>query len=344
VGVFTILLVSAALCASSLHSVLDSFTARERDLSKAVDLTGLCMGESSGGDFADLKIESSFEPSVQFPVKPELFISSFQGAEGITFNGEGWLFIGANNSIWLAEPDGTVRKIADVHRHLGQAGIGRRDILAADFGPTNVFQHGPNDDGIVWRITPEGKKTVVATGIADPNVVLVLPDKTFLVSDDGVDKIYHVKKNKVSIWSTAVAYPNGMALSLDDSVLYVAQIFSNLKPIVPDDRIWAMRIENGTPVGPPTLAFRTGEGGVDGLVLDEFGRVYVADNGAGKIRRFDPRTGETVLVAEGMPGVASLVFGEGKFDRTAIYATSTMRGGGKIWKIPVGARGAKVYR
>lgn len=281
---------------------------------------------------------------VQFPVKPEIFISSFKGAEGITFNGEGRLFIGANNSIWIAEPDGTVRKIADVHRHLGQAGIGRRDILAADFGPTNVFQDGPNDDGIVWRITPEGKKTVVATGIADPNAVLVLRDRSFLVSDDGVDKIYHVKNGTVAIWTQAVPYPNGMALSLNDSLLYVAQIFSQLKPIVPDDRIWQLKLSRGKPVGPATLAFRTGEGGVDGLVADEFGRIYVADNGAGKIRRYDPRSGEVVLIAEGMPGVASMVFGEGKFERNSIYATSTLRGGGKIWKIPVGVRGARVYR
>jgi sugar lactone lactonase YvrE len=90
---------------------------------------------------------------------------------------------------------------------------------------------------------------------------------------------------------------------------------------------------------------RTGEGGaVDGLVADELGRIYVADNGTGKIRRFDPKTGDMILIAEGMPGVASLVFGEGKFDRQAIYATSTRRGGGKIWKVRVGVKGARVHR
>jgi sugar lactone lactonase YvrE len=307
---------------------------------------GIWVGEGSGGDFANLRIESLKGGSeVEFPVTPEVFIDRFQAAEGITFNGEGRLFVGANDAIWIAETDGTVRKIADVHRHLGQAGIGPRDILAADFGPTNVFEHGPNDDGIVWRITPEGKKTVVASGIADPNAVLVLPDRTFLVSDDGTDKIYKVKKNLVSVWSTAVPYPNGMTLSLDDRVLYVAQIFSSLKPIVGDDRIWAFRLVNGSPAGPPSVVARTGEGGaVDGLVADELGRIYVADNGTGKIRRFDPKTGDMILIAEGMPGVASLVFGEGKFDRQAIYATSTRRGGGKIWKVRVGVKGARVHR
>lgn len=286
------------------------------------------------------------ESNVEFPVTPEVFIDRFRAAEGITFNGEGRLFIGANRAIWLAEPDGSVQEIADVHLPLGLAGIGPRDILAADFGPTNVFRDGPNNDGIVWRITPEGQKTVIASGIADPNFVLVLRDGTFLVSDDGTDKIYRVQGNSVSIWSTDVPYPNGMALSLDDSVLYVAQIFSSLQPIVGDDRIWAFNLVDGaSPAGPPTMVARTGgEGFVDGLVADEFGRVYIAENAGGKIWRFDPTSGEIVLIAEGMPHVASLVFGEGDFDREAIYATSTRRGGGKIWKVRVGVKGARVHR
>lgn len=304
-------------------------------------LTTLCLVGVSGQTNSKRTVNIS---KVEFPVTPEVFISQFQGSEGITFNAEGKLFIGANNAIWIAEPDGSVRKIADVHRHLGQARIGSRDILACDFGPTNVFADGPNDDGIVWRITPEGKKTAVARGIADPNAVVVLRDGTLLVSDDGTDKIYRVKDGKVSIWSTAVPFPNGLTLSLDNRTLYVAQIFSNLKPLVVDDRIWAFKIKKSMPDGPPTVVARSGGKAVDGLATDELGRVYIADNGAGKIFRYDPKSGQVILIAEGMPSVASLVFGEGKFDREAIYATSTMRGGGKIWKIKVGVKGAKYNR
>ena len=258
---------------------------------------------SGAGGSAQVRIQPQRprRSTAEFPVAPEVFIDRFRSAEGITFNGEGHLFVGADSGIWQVEPDGASRKIADVHTHLGQAGIGPRDILAADFGPTNVFQHGPNNDGIVWRITPEGQKTVVASGIADPNALLVLRDGTFLVSDDGTDKIYRVQGQSVSIWSTAVPYPNGMALSLDDRLLYVAQIFRSLTPIVGDDRIWAFRLADGAlPADPPSVAARTGEGGLDGLVADEFGRIYVADNGVGKIRRFDPKSGEMILIAEGI--------------------------------------------
>jgi sugar lactone lactonase YvrE len=278
-----------------------------------------------------------------FPVKPEPFITQFNGSEGLTFNGEGRLFIGANNQIWIAEPDASVRKIADVHRHLGQAGIGPRDILAADFGPTNAFQDGPNDDGIVWRITPEGGKTVFATGIGDPNAIIRLPGGTWLVSDDAVDRIYRIADGKAEIWSTSVPFPNGMALSRDGRTLYVAQIFSAIGPVVPDRRIWAIPIKGDRQAGEAKVVATTQQA-PDGLVADEHGRIYVADNGSGTIRRYDPRTGAMIVIAEGMPGVASLVFGEGRFDRRSLYATTTARGGGTIWKIRVGVRGAKLLR
>lgn len=282
---------------------------------------------------------------VPFPVAPEVFSRQFRAAEGITFNGGGQLFIGANTAIWLVDTDGTATQISDVDTHLGQAGIGSRDILAADFGPTNIFRDGPNDDGVVWRITPQGEKTVAATGIADPNFILVLRDGSWLVSDDGVDKIYRVRDGKTQVWSSAIDYPNGMALSLDQRTLYVAQIFSQLKPIVFDNRIWSIPLDaESNPAGPPSLLARVGNGGVDGLAVDENGLLYVADNQGGKIWRVNPESGAVVLVAEGLPNVASLVFGEGDFDREAIYATSTERGGGTIWKIDVGVRGARLNR
>ena len=299
-----------------------------------------CATPRPGTDSAGVRPEA-----LRFPVVPERFITAFSGAEGITFNGEGRLFVGADNAVWIAEPDGRVEKIADVHTHLGQAGIGARDILAADFGPTNVFRDGPNDDGIVWRITPEGEKTVVARGIADPNFVLVRPDGSFLVSDDGTDEIYLVDPaGAVSLWSDAIDYPNGMALSLDGSTLYVAQIFTRLGPVEYTDVIWALPVAGGRPAGAPRVAVRTGGSGVDGLATDRLGRLYVADNQSGRIVRFDPGTGELVTIAEGMSNVASLVFGEGEFDRRALYATSTQRGGGTIWKVPVGIEGAPVVR
>ncbi|MFQ5527871.1 MAG: SMP-30/gluconolactonase/LRE family protein [Thermoanaerobaculia bacterium] len=284
------------------------------------------------------------------PVAPELFIDEFVASEGLTFNAEGRLFIGANRAIWEAKPDGSVELITAVFLHLGQAGIGETDILAADFGPSSMLRHGPNDDGIIWRVSPDGRRSIAATGIADPNFILMEEGGTsYLVSDDFTHNIYRValhdgSAGRVELWSDAVPHPNGLAFSLDGKTLYVAQIFTGLAPLGFSDALWAMPLENGQPAGPAAVVARTGEGGLDGLAVDETGRIYIADNGAGKIWRFDPESNEMTLVAEGMSSVASLVFGEGDFDAHSIYATSTFGGGGKIWRIPVGVGGARPHR
>ena len=281
-----------------------------------------------------------------FPVKAELFIDQFTASEGITFNARGELFIAADKGVWRACPDGSVTRLTDTYSNLGMAGIGERDILMADFGPTNVFRDGPNDDGIIWRITPQGDKRSVATGIADPNFILVRKNGSFLVSDDGTDKIYLVDtEGSVGVWTNAVAYPNGMAYSRDQSTIYVAQIFRQLNPVVFDNSVWALQIgQDGRPEGKPSLVGQVGEGGIDGLAMDELDRIYVADNQGGKIWRIDPSSGKSVLITEDVTNVASLVFGEGAFDHESIYATSTFRGGGKIWKVHVGVAGAPLNR
>jgi sugar lactone lactonase YvrE len=282
----------------------------------------------------------------QFPVTARVLVDGkFNRCEGIAFNGEGDLYVAGNRALWHVSTDGDVRKIADLYSNLGLAPIGDRDILMADFGPTNRFNHGANVDGIVWRITPEGEKTrIVDGGVGDPNALVILSDTTFLISDDATDEIFIADMTgRVGLLTDAIGHPNGLALSADRSTLYVAQIFGSLRPMTIDDRIWAMSLENGMPVGVPEVIARTGEGAAnDGLAMDELGRIYVAANGSGQILRIDPKTRDVVLIAENMPGAASIAFGQGEFDHEAIYVTSTRTG--KVWEVKLGVEGAELYR
>lgn len=284
-----------------------------------------------------------------FPTEPVLLVDEpFGGCEGIAFNGEGRLFATCNRSLWEIGAGGSTRKITELFSNLGTAAIGERDLLVADFGPTNAFQNDRNTDGIIWRISPDGDKHEVATGIGDPNFILVLENGSYLVSDDATADIYLVGDDGMPrLFSTAVNHPNGLALSADGNMLYVAQIFSNIRPVVADNAIWAMPLVDGRPARDARVVVRAGpNAAVDGLAMDVEGRVYVAANNAGELWRFDPNSGEMLLIADGMFGIASLAFGAGEFDQTSIYATTTFSAGrgGKIWRISVGAKGAALYR
>ncbi len=299
-----------------------------------------------------------------YPVNPILFTDRFEAAEGITFNSAGELHVGANRAVWRLDTEGNAVKLADLDSNLGQAGIGPRDVLAADFGPTNIFNNGDEQelDGKVFRVTPDGTRTVAAQGIHDPNAILVLPDGSFLVSDDGLNAIYRVPagagaKDKggavAELWTDSVPFPNGMVLSPDNRTIWVAQIFTQVGPVVLDGKLWAVELNNDMSAGEARVVSELVADGVkakgaDGLAIDERGRVYVADNNNGRVLRYDPESGpredNVIVIASGMPHIASLVFGEGAFDHLSLYATTTFRGGGDIWRIPVGVRGLKVLR
>lgn len=285
-----------------------------------------------------------------FPVEPEQILEEpFEASEGIAFNGEGNLFVTANRALWQVYPDGKVRHVADLHTNLGLASIGPRDLLVADFGPTNAFNEDRNSDGIVWRVTPEGEKTELVTGIGDPNFILLRKDGSMLVTDDATSDIYVVGEDrKPLLFSTAVPHPNGLALSDDGKTLYVAQIFKSIRPVVRDDSLWALPLEDGKPAGAAQLVARTGPYAAnDGLAMDREGRVYIAANGpAGEIWRFDPDSGQLVLIARRVYGAASIAFGEGEWDHQSIYVSTTRNQGrgGKLYRIRVGVEGQPVTR
>lgn len=287
-----------------------------------------------------------YEDGLEFPVTPIPFVDgAFTRCEGIAFNGEGRLFVAGDRALWHVDNDGSVTRLVELFSNLGLAPIGERDILMADFGPNNAFDGNPVRDGIIWRITPEGDTTrVVDGGIGDPNFILVLPDRSLLVSDDATNEIFRAELDgSLELFTLAVAHPNGMALTDDGSTLYVAQSFQQIRPYVLDDRLWSIPLAEGRPAGDPEVVASLGERALnDGLAMDTEGRVYVAANVQGTIWRFDPASGETLLVAEGIPGAGSLAFGRGSFDTTALYVTSTRTG--TVWVVPVGSEGAPLHR
>lgn len=280
-------------------------------------------------------------------VTPQVIVEGrFEFAEGLTFNGEGRLFMAANRAIWEVTPDGATRKLVDTDSNLGMAAIGPRDILKADFGPLAFPQVGPNSDGVVWRVTPEGVATRIAAGIGDPNAIVLLPDGSALVSDDFTKFIYRVTLDgTVSVFCDAIPFPNGLALAPDNSALYVAQLFSKGPDGPPparfehfSDQVWRLPLRDSKPAGEPTVIFRTGGAtGPDGLAVDAAGQLYLSAAREGQLWRIDPASGTGVLLADGLPGLASMAFGRGAFDHQSLYAVQIR--GGKLLRFALGVKG-----
>lgn len=285
--------------------------------------------------------ETPVEPEAMLPVTPIEFVTGeFGTAEGIVFNGEGRLFVVADTDVWEIATDGTPTMVADLVRPVGLAARGPSEILVGDFGPLMFPSDGENSDGEVVSLTPSGTATTVATGIGDPNFIHVRADGSLLVSDDFTDIIYAVSPTgTLTTFLQGIQSPNGIVESLDGSELYVAQTFSTVTPSLAfDDSVWRVPLTAEGPGTPELLASLGGSGANDGVTLDARGRLYVAANVDGEVWRIDPATNEVVLVAENMPFVASLAFGEGEFNRTSIYATQLF--GGVVWELPVGVMGA----
>ncbi len=273
---------------------------------------------------------------------PEVVIEGrFNAAEGLAFSSSGRLYMVANRAVWEVHPDGSTTKLADSASNLGLAALGAEDIAHADFGPRTWPRDGANDDGVVWRITPEGDKTPIARGIGDPNAIVVLPGGRLLVSDDFTNNIYSVAPDgEVRVFTDAIPFPNGLALAPDGSALYVAQIFS-AAPEGPlprrftefSDRVWKLPLAGGEPAASPELLFETGgESGPDGLAMGPDGMLYLTAARAGQLWRIDPATRSGELLADDFPGLASLAFGRGAFDSSSLYVVQIR--GGRLLRFP----------
>jgi len=277
---------------------------------------------------------------IVFPVKSEVFCQGhFQDSEGITFTKENRLFVTADRKLWEITQDGNARFVTNLYSNLGLAPFGDTGMLVADFGPKNAFKDGRNNDGIVWLAFPDGRKQVFAKGFGDPNFILPMTDGSFLISDDATNEIFKIDSNSnVSLFTTAVNHPNGMALASNEAILYIAQIFKTIKPVVFDNRLWQLSLVNGRPVKEAEIIFSTGEGAAnDGLLIDTNGRIYIAANREGKIWQYDPNNQKATVITEGVFGVASMAFGKGAFDKNYLYFTTTYSQGkgGKVYRVRI---------
>lgn len=183
-----------------------------------------------------------------------------------------------------------------------------------------------HDDGTLSRYDPDAGTRSVIVGefegarFNSPNDLAVRSDGTIYFTDPSwhapdpipqpVTGVYRVSpEGEVELVDGSLAQPNGITLSPDETTLYVAGL---------DELVSIPLAADGTAAGGPT-EFGPGLSGLDGMVADCAGNLYVTINGEGAAAVLDPSGTDLgrITVAGFLTNAAF-----GGDDRTTLYFTA----------------------
>lgn len=264
---------------------------------------------ATGGPASDLRSEESELPP-SHSVLPELYATGFEFAEGPTFDRDGNLFVvnyRGNGNIGRIAADGTASvwcvldALAPIEGTRSQANGLKVDsegrLVVADAG-----------GGRLLRIAADGKSAQV---LADRwngsrfnaiNDVALDTKGNIYFSDPGgsnaetpIGSIYRfdITTNAVTRLATGLAFPNGLAVTIDQQHLCVAEssryrvlIYDLIDGTAENERVLIEFPQQ------PEGDIRGGPFDPDGMIVDEAGRLYVAMWTGGVINVVDVSTGK----------------------------------------------------
>jgi SMP-30/Gluconolactonase/LRE-like region len=191
--------------------------------------------------------------------------------------------------------------------------------------------------GLIGNVSPRAGLLLVdpAGGDAEPwvsglgmaNGVARAPDGTVFASNDFGAHLDRVAPDgTVQRRWAKVASANGLVVDPTGRYLYAAQTFTRAAI----KRIEIAHPENVTTHARPPVAAALSL--LDGLAIDEAGRLYVAANGAGQIWRVDPN-GAICAIARGLGSPSAVAVGrrDSPFPAANLYAVTF---GGDVVEIP----------
>ena len=215
-----------------------------------------------------------------------------------------YLTASAEREVQVLAPDGELRTIAK------------------DFEANPEVAQGPND------ITVSGSGLVYFT---DPNGFYgeSAPGTVYRIGLDGT----------VTVFDDTVVGPNGIVLSADDRMLYVAHNVSETRSNLVR---WPLA-DDGSASGPKETVAEVEPCVADGMAVDAEGLVWLTCYAYGMAHRIDPETGTTVeRVSTAQKALTNAVFGRGD-DRHTLYLTSSdmERVSGYVYGVRVETPGAR---
>ncbi|HET6327492.1 MAG TPA: SMP-30/gluconolactonase/LRE family protein [Planctomycetaceae bacterium] len=277
----------------------------------------------------------------------KLVAGGYKFTEGPAANAKGEVFFNdiPNNKTYKIGLDGKVTLfIANSKQGNGQA-FGPDGRLYAVAGGTNqILTYEPSGEYVV-NLGPEPKPTRVTTPqpVADGffgNDIVVLHDGGLYVTNPTLPnpadpgKVWYIDPHgQKKVVDTGLKFPNGICVSPDQSLLYVAECRSHW--------VWSYQIQPDGALAAKQRYFhlhmpdRGDNSGVDGIRVDRDGKLYCATDMG--IQVCDPAGRVSCIIPTPNGAVANLCFGGPQFD--TIYATCRDR----VYKRRVKTRGANAF-
>ena len=261
----------------------------------------------------------------------KLVAEGYKFTEGSTVNAKGEVFFNdvPNSKTYKIGLEGKVSVfIADSKKGDGQA-----------FGPDDRLYAVAGGEEKIFAYDVEGKATVIAEGFRG-NDIVVKNDGGIYVTHPGWDgkepsKIWYINpKGEKKVVDAGLKFSNGLTLSPDQSLLYVADsrthwVFSY--QIKPDGSLGFKQKYYHLHV-PDTAD----DSGADGMRVDTNGRLYVATRMG--IQVCDQAGRVNCIIPSPNGKVANLCFGGEKFDTLFIAA------GDKIYQRKTKVKGANAFQ
>ena len=254
--------------------------------------------------------------------------NNFHLYEGAAWVNDGLYFSDINPNPW----DSTIR------RYDPSSGMATDFLVGAG---SNGLAVGPN--GVLHSATA-GKQEIssydLSTGMQQrviggmlnsPNDLAIAADGTIYFSDPqqgeimphgNQPQVVHVVKNGVdAVFSDQIQSPNGVTLSPDDSVLYVAGGGFFVKKVTLEDGLAGEIVDLITGLSTP-----------DGMTKDCAGNLYIAEHNGKRILVVDPEGTEIASISVG-ESPTNVAFGGG--DRKTLFVTAI----NSLWEVDLQIEG-----
>lgn len=245
----------------------------------------------------------------------EIFVAGLHGLEALAFSPQGFPFAGLRNS------SGSVLRIVSPNRTHWLTETGGIPTAFA-FDPQGDLIVADRQRGAIYRVTPWGSVTTIADWLGAPNGVACAADGSIFFTDTERGAVYRLTSSgsRTQI-ASGIAGARGIAVDLRTGELYVSAASKKI-----------VKIALGA--APSEFASLPDPGEPAGLALDQEGKLYVAQDGAGKVSVLDPEG--RLVTSYQVPGARPVSLAFGGLDLKTLYVAEASRG--MLYRIPLSVR------